>query len=322
MNESRITPLTESGLMTALLVVLAMAALYLPVFGMFAAMLWPIPLVVLTTRQGMRWGVMVAFGAMVLMASLLEPVTALQLVLALAPGAIALGVGFARKWPAGRTFLTAAGVSILAKITTFAVLFLITSVNPLTMEVNALNQSYDASFAMYESMGMDEEILAESREQSKFVIQMMMTLLPLIVVLMGLLDTAISYLVGTRVLRRLGHSVPEVPPYAEWRLPSVFLFIFGFSLLAIYWGDSRQWQILYQAGMNFCVFSMIAGFIQGTAILTALFDRHQVRRLWRVVLFILIFLNGLFLQIVAVMGLFDMVFDYRKRLADRDKRAR
>ncbi len=51
MNQHRITPLTESGLLAALTVVLALAAVYLPVVGIVAALIWGLPLFVLVVRQ-------------------------------------------------------------------------------------------------------------------------------------------------------------------------------------------------------------------------------------------------------------------------------
>ena len=44
MDSHRITPLTEGGLLAALTVVIALAAVYLPLVGPFIALLWPLPL--------------------------------------------------------------------------------------------------------------------------------------------------------------------------------------------------------------------------------------------------------------------------------------
>ena len=58
MTSHRITPLTESGLLSALTVILALAAVYLPVVGVVASLVWAIPIIVLVVRHGLRWGVM------------------------------------------------------------------------------------------------------------------------------------------------------------------------------------------------------------------------------------------------------------------------
>ena len=58
MTSHRITPLTESGLLSALTVILALAAVYLPVVGVVASLVWAIPVTVLVVRHGLRWGAM------------------------------------------------------------------------------------------------------------------------------------------------------------------------------------------------------------------------------------------------------------------------
>ena len=58
MTSHRITPLTESGLLSALTVILALAAVYLPVVGVVASLVWAIPVIVLVVRHGLRWGAM------------------------------------------------------------------------------------------------------------------------------------------------------------------------------------------------------------------------------------------------------------------------
>ncbi len=93
MNQHRITPMTESGLLAALTVVLALAAVYLPVIGMAAALIWPLPVLVLVVRHGVRWGLMAVVVSGVIMALLIEPMTALRLVLAFAPTGLMLGLG-------------------------------------------------------------------------------------------------------------------------------------------------------------------------------------------------------------------------------------
>ena len=73
MNQHRITPLTESGLLAAITVVLALAAVYLPVVGMIAALIWALPIVILVVRHGWRWGIMAVFVAGIIMALVIEP---------------------------------------------------------------------------------------------------------------------------------------------------------------------------------------------------------------------------------------------------------
>ena len=91
MDSHRITPLTEGGLLAALTVVIALAAVYLPLVGPFIALLWPPPLAVLVLRHGFRQGFLAMLVAGAALSMLMDPVIALRLVLGFGPLGLVLG---------------------------------------------------------------------------------------------------------------------------------------------------------------------------------------------------------------------------------------
>jgi len=314
MYQQRVTPLTESGLLAALLVVLGQAAVYLPVLGVVATLMWPLPVIVLVVRHGLRWGLMGLVVAGAAMSLLIEPTIAVRLVLAFGPTGLLLGYGFRQQWRGTLTFGAGLAGSIMAKLASLGFLFLLTGLNPFAGQMDLLQQSFEESFALYGQLGVPEQDIAASRDQIQTGLQAVALLLPLIIVIMGLLDTAVSYLLGTRVLRRLGHTVPVLPPFHEWRLPRAFVFLTGFALVGLYWGNSRELELLYELSVNILVCALLAGLVQGLALLSALMLHFRLSGFVRALIYTLIVINGLFLQIVALTGLFDMLFDYRRRL--------
>ena len=80
MTSYRLKPLTESSLLSALTVILALAAVYLPVVGMAAALVWALPIIVLVVRHGLRWGIMAVLVSGIIMALLIEPMISLRMV--------------------------------------------------------------------------------------------------------------------------------------------------------------------------------------------------------------------------------------------------
>ena len=290
MTSHRITPLTESGLLSALTVILALAAVYLPVVGVVASLVWAIPVTVLVVRHGLRWGAMAV---------------------------LVLGYAFRRRWSGAQAFGTTLVASVAGKLLTFGLLFLLTSVNPLNMQMDVMQQSFDETFAVYEQMGMDKAAIEASRAQVQEALTYLNLLLPFVVGVMGLLDAAVAYIVGSRVLRRLGESVPQLPPFAEWRLPQFFLYLLGFALVGIYWGGSREIQPLYQAAFNLNMVAMGAGVIQGLSLMSYVMDRFRVGKVMRICLYAFVLLGGVLMQILAFTGLFDMLFDYRRRFGQK-----
>ena len=165
MTSHRITPLTESGLLSALTVILALAAVYLPVVGVVASLVWAIPVTVLVVRHGLRWGAMAVLVSGVIMALLIEPTISLRMVLSFGPTGLVLGYAFRRRWSGAQAFGTTLVASVAGKLLTFGLLFLLTSVNPLNMQMDVMQQSFDETFAVYEQMGMDKAAIEASRAQ-------------------------------------------------------------------------------------------------------------------------------------------------------------
>lgn len=315
MNQHRITPLTESGLLAAITVVLALAAVYLPVVGMIAALIWALPIVILVVRHGWRWGIMAVFVAGIIMALVIEPMVSLRMVLSFAPTGLILGLGFRKAWSGAKTFGLALLASLAGKISALALLFAVTAINPLTSQMDVLKEAFTTSLEVYADMGVDAATLQQSQAEITQAMSMLALLLPLVVMMMGLVDTVIGYMVSSRVLRRLGHSVREFPPFGEWRLPKFFLYLFGFALVGLYWGGTRHIDLLYQAALNANMLAIFAGLVQGLALAHCIMRHFKLNVLVRTIIYIMIVMNGFLAQLVAMTGLIDMIFDYRRRFA-------
>ena len=314
---NKINSMTESGILAAITVVMALIAVYVPMLGIVAVLLWPLPMIVLIVRHGLRWGIMSVLVAAILTAVLVEPLISLRLALAFAPGGIALGIGYRRGWPGVRIFTVGVIVSLAAKMAALGLVFLITNIPPFTMQFDALNDSFQKSVEIYQSFNMTEEQIEQAKETFSQNMQLVKLLLPMVVVLMGLMDTALNFVIGGKVLHRLGHDVPVFPKFTEWRLPKAFLYLFGFSLVGMYWGTTRELALLYQVSLNGNMIATFAGIIQGVALYQNMTERYHWSKILSTVVLVFIVLNGVLLQLLAFTGLFDMVFDYRRRFGRR-----
>lgn len=313
MDSRRITPLTEGGLLAALTVVIALASVYVPLAGPFIALLWPLPLAVLVLRHGMRQGIMAMVVAGAALAMLIEPLIALRLVLAYGPLGLMLGYGYRQGFSGLKLFPLAFLAAILGELAVLGVIFAVFGNNPFAMLMDGLKSSFDATFALYEQAGMSAEEIAAGRAQIDTGLTLMAQLGPLLIVVLGLLDAGVAFFFGGKILRRLGHEVPQLPPFADWRLPKAFAYLFGFAMVGLYWGGTRQIGWLYQISLNADMLALFAGLIQGLALMSTVMNKFNIKGFWRWLFYLLILINGLFAQILAFTGLFDMVFDYRRR---------
>ena len=290
MVNHKLAPLTESGALSAIAVVMALISVYVPVLGTVMAIIWPLPIIILSVRHGIRWGVMASIVSGVLIALLIEPMTAVRMVVAFAPVGLMLGFAYRKKYSAVKALLSSVCVSIIAKTAVLLMVMFLMNINPLTMQVDMLKEAFEMSLNIYRGAGMSETQLTQMDTDFTKGLQLVTMLFPLIVILMGTLDAYVNFAVAGRVLRRLGHKdLPTLPSFEEWRLPRVLVSI------------------------NANMLATFLGLIQGLALLQYAANRYQLSKLMRGIILILILTNGAFIQILGFTGLFDILFDYRRR---------
>lgn len=311
--ENRVHSLTEGGVLAAVTVVMALVGVYVPILGMIAILLWPLPVIVLIVRHGLRWGVMAVVVASLLTAAIVEPSTALRLAIAFGPVGLALGLGYRRGWSGVKLFTVSMVVSMIAKVAGLLLVFFLTGIEPFSGQFAMMDESFAQAADMYRSMGMSEEQIAASEQNFVQNMNLVKLLVPLIVVMMGLMDTMINYIVGGKILTRLGETVPTFPPFMEWRMPSAFLYAFCLSLIGVYFGSTRDIPLLYKASYNVIMACTLVGLVQGISLYQYIMNYYRWSKIVRGILLVLIFMNGILLQIFSFVGLLDTVFDYRKR---------
>src|SRR2546425_4078409 len=106
--------LTEGAVLAALVTVLALAANYIPLVGLAANFLCPIPLAVLMIRHGLRVAALATVVAIALGSAISGPVTGLLILLGFAPVGLAIGFGLRRQWSASTVVLITGGAGVLA----------------------------------------------------------------------------------------------------------------------------------------------------------------------------------------------------------------
>src|SRR2546427_1918878 len=108
--------LTEGAILAALVAVLALAANYVPLVGLAANFLCPIPLAVLMIRHGLRVAALATVVAIAIGSAISGPVTGVLILLGFAPVGLAIGFGLRRQWSASTVVLITGGAGLLALV--------------------------------------------------------------------------------------------------------------------------------------------------------------------------------------------------------------
>lgn len=318
MHSYKIKPMVESGILTAISVAMALISMYVPILGTVVVFIWPLPIVVLVVRHGIRWGVMASIVSGLLIAMLTHPFQAISMVLAFCLVGLVLGCNFRRGCGAVKSLALAMSASVVSKVAVLGLGALLLQVNPVSMQFDMMQTAVDNSLSLYRSAGMNEADIAKTAESLRQGFETLRLVFPIIIVFAGMLDAYVNFIVAGKVLRRLGHTgVPELTPYARWRFPWIVVYLYAFSWIGIYWGQTREIALLFQVSMNVNMLSTVLGLIQGIAVIVCLTERYRLSKLVRAIILLVILTNGFLLQTIGLVGLFDIMFDYRRRLLSR-----
>lgn len=309
-----ITPTVEGGLLVAMTLIIGLVSVYVPILGTFAEFFCAVPLAVLTARQGAGVGLSALVVTFILLSMLISPILAARLALSFGVCGVALGWSVKKNFGAVKIFLLTLIVASAAQVVTLALLIAVMDINIIDTQVDMVRESFTESFALYESMGVETERIREAKAQVEPAIQTMIYLMPTILMLTALINTVAVWLTAHWIFPKLQLKLPTLPAFAEWRFPSLFCYTAVIGGLGMYWGFTRGWTEIFETSLNLLVVSGIIGLVQGFSLLSAVFDRYKISKVMRRIFYVLIMLNMFFIQLVAITGLVDMLFDYRKRL--------
>ena len=317
--ESKVTPTIEGGLLTAISVILGLVSVYLPVIGLFVEFFCAVPIVVLTVRQGAAKGALALVASFLILTMFIGPLLAMRIALSFGICGLVLGFCISKNFSAVKCFVATLITAFFAQVIAIAILTFVMGINLMETELSSVKEMFDETFRMYEAIGMDQQTLTQLRGQVSATLELMKYLLPFLLAIMGLINALACYWTSKLIFAKLRMKfVDPMPKFSEWRFPKVLLYIVAFATIGIYWGSTREWTTLYTISINVQFAVMIMALIQGMAVMSAVANKFNLSTFWRRLFFIVIIFNMWLIQIIAFTGLFDMIFDYRKRFLSNE----
>lgn len=319
MNQSRLTPISECGLLIAISILLGAISMYLPILGTIVEFFWTFPLLVIVVRHGISRGLISWFAVTILFSLFVGPLTAVRMSISYGAASIALGFGIVKGFRPTISIAISMIAGFAAQILTVAILFFFLDINIITMQLKLVQESFDQTFAMYESLGVDPKTISEAKSQINPALEIVAVIMPLIFTFVAAINTLISYKAIKWIFPKigLGSKIIDLPAFKDWRFPSACLYLLAFSLIGLYWGTTRQILPLYQVSLNVNILTMFIGLFQGMSVVAFFMDWKNISKTIRNIFFIIMFFQLILMEIVAFIGLFDMIFDYRRRFTEK-----
>lgn len=310
LNKSR--SLTEGGILASIAIIFALISVYIPILGLIVNMIWPVPILLLGVRHGFKVSLMCLAVSGIIIAMLINPLQAISVVLGFGFIGVAIGYAINQHWSPLKTLVVGTVASCLSKAAVLLVGFFVMGINPIAMQLDLMGSSIGQAVEVYEKIGIPPAQIEVLRESLTKVVGMLKYVMPAGFFVASVLDTFINYWLAKKILARLGMHLPDFPAFSSWCIPAWMLWIYGGSMLLVTFYHQTPDNILYHIGTNLQIVSMLALLVQGLANVRYFTDKKGWPKFVRSIVLFLVFFNQLILQIVVLIGAFDLVFDYRK----------
>lgn len=304
--------MVEGALLAALTVLLSLLGVYLPLIGAFISFLWPVPIVILGLRHGLKWSIMATIVSGLLLSLLATPLQALSSVLAFGLLGIVLGEAIRRELSVGMIIWLGAIASLASKLLLFAVAFLLLGINSFDQSLVMLQQSTNQVLSFYSKTGMDQNQLAMLKKSFTDVINLMKIIFPALLVLVAITDTFLNYLVSQLILKRLGYPAKKIPPFSQWKLPRWVMWGFVLGIIFLLAGQHYKMEALTNIGLNLEYFYSMLFIAQGLAVTSFYLEKLKTQGLVKLLILFILFITPLFVGLLVWVGLLDTYFDYRR----------
>ena len=312
MTNTRVRPMVEGGILSAVAILFALISVYVPIIGAFVNLIWPVPIILLGVRHGYKWSLMATAVAGILIALLIHTLHAISVAIGFGLTGIVLGHCFRKGYTPVTSVLFGAVASLVSKIIVFSISAVVLGINPLADQSEAMAKAVEQAINVYRGFGMKEADLAQMSESMRGMLEMMKLIIPAGLVLASVVDTYLNFVVARLVLRKLGHQIAPFPAFKIWSLSPMVLYGFIVSVIMLYWGKSREIALLADAGINLQVTTSMLLMLQGMSVVFYYSDKYEAPKFVRWIIIVMAFSNGFIMQMAVFAGAFDIAVDFRK----------
>lgn len=306
---------------SAALIIMALAAAYIPLFYIAAVILMPLPLALLVRRLDLRY----SLAALLLTGVVLFIVTgrlqmALLITLQTGPLGILLGLLFKNGVTAGRTLVAAISTSVAVTGVTFLLMYLLSGSSPFALD--QVDRSMFSQMKQEIAVLYAEQLDPDTIKELELVVDRMEAVWPVLAassnVIWIMVSTFFTYSVTRVSMARLGFHVPPAVPFSRWRLPWYIIWgvIAGLALMLA--GDEAGAAGMTQAGQ---IILWVTGFILavlGASVTSFYLKKWLSSRAARLVVVagLVIFANIFTVVALVTLGLTDTILNIRRLSAD------
>jgi uncharacterized protein YybS (DUF2232 family) len=299
--------LVESALLVAISTLFCVLDAYIPVF----ALVYPLPIVILVVRRGLRAGVWATVVTIAATSMFVGPFQGLLVFTKVGIIGIALAQCIRSQFSPVKTLAITAVAVAVSMIFTVGVNLLIGGFG-IEETWELMQKSMDSAIEFYRRIGIAESEISRMETYLSQITEAAKIVLPASLLMVVVTVAGFNYLVARLILGKLGYKMVELKPFSKWRLSWHYGWGYVAGLILASIGQVAAVPLVSNIGTNvISVFGMIF-LVQGVAVAWYFFDKYKLLPIAKWLIMIFIVLNPTLLQILSWAGVLDAWLDFRK----------
>ncbi len=312
MNQSK--QLTDGALLTAVFIGILLVSMFIPILAMVSIFLLPIPFILYTSRHDWKPALLMLTAAL-LITILLTTIYTLPLTIVAGLGGILIGSAIYRKLTAYETWARGTFGFIIGLLFAFVFTQFVFDVNILQQFKQMTTESMEMSSGVIEQFATDEQT-EELKATMEETMNSLVDLFPFFLAASAILFAFVSQWVSYKVINRLDRKNLHFPPFRDLRFPVAIIFVYVIALLFAYIFTDPD-SMLYMATQNLLVITQMLVTIQGFSFLFFYTHHKNMTKAFPIICTILALFIPILLFIVRFIGIIDLGFELRDRLAKK-----
>lgn len=312
MQNEKTKAMTQGAAMLALFTIFFMIAMYVPLIGLIAFLIAPIPIAWYAAKYARSQAILLGVIALILsflFGGFVGPGLAIIFIMT----GIMLGDGIRQKKSKIYLFMST-GVSILL---TFAILFVVTSkfmgINFITEGIELSKTTYKESLE-YASQQTGQALPVEQMNQMFEYIEMTV---PATITLGVFMLSFVLMTVTLTTFKRLKVDVPKFPPFKDMRLPKAVLWYYLIVLSINLFVNPEVGSTLYIITVNFSVVLWVLLTIQGVSLFFYIIYAFKYPTFLKV---LAVMMSVPLYSYVILIGIIDLGFNVRQFINEKSQK--
>lgn len=311
--------ITEGALLIGIYVVLLFIVMFVPIIGFFGIFALPIPFIIYTSRHDYVPAILMLIVA-IFLSLIFATIVSLPLTLLAGIGGIFVGASIYKKLSPYETLARGSLGFIIGFVLIILLLQFVLNIN-IYQEIDLfIQESLNMSKLMMEQMGFVDE---NANQQLKLIEDQMNSfkdLLPSSIAIVSMFFAFISQWLSYKILNRIDQKKLAFPPFKNLNFPIAILWFYFFAVIfSLIELDPSSGMYLVIAN----VLALITVFItiQGYSFIFYYADYKKLHKAVPIsILIISLIIPFLFMFIIRIIGIIDLGFSLKQRLASSSKK--